>query len=194
MAARNIQGGVLLALFISTFRMRGDLMAKQIRNMSELIKAVQHDINSGKTVKNAKGSTLGIVTEAKLKEAAEALKEYLQKWIRNYFDNYSPAIDNRTGQFLDSVMVEVTSTGGKLSSRVYFDDSKSYRDSLWGGSQAYIPATLNDGWQVKSGWHKNIHHFGYFEGARFMEAAVEEAKNDPRFKGINIVMHTDNPW
>ena len=174
-------------------------MGIKVRNMTELAKDIQKRLNNDdistlgslKTkdgVSFAKSTGFVKVTETKLEAAAEALKEYLYKWMKHYFDTYEPKIYQRTGRFLESLLVEVINYGSKLWARVYFDDGKSYRESLWQGQpQGYLPALFNDGWQVQKGWHRDIPHFGYFGGAGFIESAVAEAKKDKQFRGMKII-------
>ncbi len=137
-----------------------------------------------------------------LEKAAQSLKSKVEKYIRNYFDNYDAAsaggwhwsykgskysYKGRTGQLLDSVLVEVDTSGESMLARVYFDESKTTRKSLWGGESVDIVDVLNDGYRVQRGWHQDIHHFGHFEGARFIEAAIMEARHDPMFDGVEII-------
>jgi len=173
-------------------------MASDFDNLiSNILKDVKNDI------KNKNKSTyegLGLKDSNELKFIANILKEYIRDSLQYYFDNYHATSANgwgyrfkgedryyggRTGQLLESILVNVDEN--TFTAKVYFDDSKAWRDSLWDGSRAYLPSILNDGYQVKSGFHKHIRHFGYFEGARFIEAGIMMAKKDPLFKDVDII-------
>lgn len=182
-------------------------MAIKINNMNELIKDFKTRINGGDktaidSLKSENGIGFSKINKDVLKTAAEALKFYLQKWILNYYNSYYPSVYPRTGQFYDSLLVNVTSIDGKLTAKVYFDDNKVIRDSIWTDKnpnqpKGYLPALLNDGWKVTKGGHKDIHRFGFFEGTHFIEAAIKDAENDPKFKNIHIIPPTkfkDNPF
>ena len=174
-------------------------MSKLIKDMNDLISDVQKRLISNDKklmaeLKTTSGETYSSYSKEQLRESAELLQVYLQKYIRYYFDNYTPKMyhgsERTTRRFENSVKIDISSDNGKPSAKVYFDDNDAWRDSLWDGQpQAFLPAILNDGYQVKSNkaWHKNIHHFGYFEGAHFIEAAIIEARKDPLFDGIEII-------
>ena len=57
--------------------------------------------------------------------------------------------------------------------------------SLWGGGEVNTLLLMNSGYQVKTGWHKDIPYFGYREGGHFLEKAVERFNKDNAF-GIEI--------
>jgi len=169
--------------------------------MNDLIGNIQKKINSGDkralaSVTGRAGKSLSNTLDKKLESTANDMKNILQKWIEYYFRLYTPSIYRRTGAFVNSLEVEVSpSDNGLPQARVFFGKG-AVRDSLWHGSsqQGYLPALLNDGWRVKGGWHRNIPHFGHFQGVGFMESAVAEAKNNPRFAGIEIVLNLNSPY
>ena len=144
--------------------------------------------------------------ESDLRQLAEILKGYLKKWIRNYFDNYTPtfygvrvrqdmAHERQTRNFENSILVRTTEVNGQLSAEVYFDVKKAYRDSLFENEpKGFIPSLLNNGWYVKNGTHRGIPHFGHFYGARFIEATIADAQQDPRFEGVDIIPPEPFDW
>ena len=60
--------------------------------------------------------------------------------------------------------------------------------SLWGDGEVNALLLMNEGYQVKSGWHKDIPYFGYREGGHFLERAVERFEQENYF---NIKIHFD---
>ena len=145
----------------------------RFKNASDITKYYQKLVNEGRadelkaSISGAvAGATISLVSEKELKEAADALKGFLLSHIKRYFDSYSPVIYQRSGEFLNSIMVEITKDSGKLRARVYFDSSKTIRDSFFdGGAQGDTVLLLDRGWQVqKDVWFKDIEHFGYFDG------------------------------
>ena len=124
------------------------------------------------------------MTKQDLEQAAKALRNYLLTHIKRYLDSYDPTIYERTGQLLDSIQVELTGN----TARVYFDNSKIMRDSLFdGGEQGDSLLSLDKGWKVIKGvWFKDIEHFGYFDGVGFIRSALADAQSDKRFENIII--------
>ena len=152
-----------------------------------------------KLFKNKDGAPSSIVSKIELEKLGKILEEYLSEKLQDYFSRYTPKRDDdvapRTGQLLSSIRSKIKQSNGKLQAVVYFDDSGAFRDSLWPNQpQGYLPALINDGWQVKKGRHKNIPNFGYFEGIEFIESAVNEAKKDDRFKGIKFKIIKEHPF
>ncbi len=165
----------------------------RFKSSSDMARYIQQQINSGntdalKSFKDKKGNAaIPVVSSSELQEAADALKQYLYNRLKDYFDSYSPVEYQRTGKLLESLRVEPVTRDGVQSYRVFFDQSGAVRDSLWDGQpQGDLPALLNDGYQVSSGWHRGIEHFGFFEGFGFIQNAMDDALVDPRFKGVKI--------
>ena len=66
---------------------------------------------------------------------------------------------------------------------VYSDDA--FHKSLWSDNVINSIELMNEGYKVKSGWHKDIANFGYREGGHFIEKAIARFnKNNPL--GIDI--------
>ncbi len=164
----------------------------RFKHANDIGKFIQSKLNSGdigalKGFKDAKGNALPLVSQTELEEAANALKDYLYNRIKDYFDSYDPSVYERTGAFLESLQVEPVTRDGIQSFRVFFGEG-AVRDSLWDGQpQGDLPALLNDGYQVSSGWHKGIPHFGFFEGFGFIQSAIDDAAIDDRFKNLRII-------
>jgi len=171
-------------------------------NKADMVKAFSKDMkagNMGKSLINAGGDSYDEVTGRNLESAAVMLRSIIQKNLHNYFTHNISAsaagwgdYQGRTGKLIDSVSVEMLSHD---KARVYFGEG-AWRDSLWyGGSQrGYLPELLNDGWHVTSGWHMDIKDFGYFDGIGFIDDAIEEARNDPMFQGIEIIPALNSPF
>lgn len=171
----------------------------RFKNESEMVKYFQKQLDNGNTeaFKSSKNNMNGIpvVSKTELQEAAVILKEYLYKRIKDYFDSYDPSVYERTGKFLDSLEVEPIQVDGVQSYRVFFDNSKVIRDSMFGGSPGFLPDLLDSGWTVgENVSFRNIPHLGFFEGAGFISNAIADAENDERFKGINITFNAGSPF
>jgi hypothetical protein len=146
------------------------------------------ELNSSLVNSSTDATTIPLVTKQDLEKAANALRDYLLTHIKRYFDSYDPAIYERTGQLLDSIQVKVINNAGTMQAHVYFDSSKTMRDSLFeGGGQGDALLSLDKGWEVKKNvWFKDIEHFGYFDGVGFIRSALADAEGDERFRNIII--------
>jgi hypothetical protein len=169
----------------------------RFKNTNDLARYYQGLLNARKTkefkasLENAGVDTskMLLADEDDLKEAGEALKEYLQTHMQRYFDSYDTTdIVPRTGQLLDSIQVNVDNLDGQLKARVTFDSAKTIRDSIFqGGEQADVLLNLDKGWKVKKDvWFKNLEHMGFQEGFYFIRSAIEDARDDERFANLTI--------
>jgi|GEM_PF-3783507 len=163
-------------------------MAKQIHGLAELVADVQSRIRQGDTsimnsLRGKDGLSYSATREKELQDAANALKDFLTQRIANYYSSYSPVMYGRTGGLLNSVLVEMTSLD---SAKVYFNPGQSYGESVFGQGAGYKPALINEGWAVSSGNHKDTYRFGYYGGFNFVELAIGDAKNNDKFKHIDI--------
>jgi len=112
-----------------------------------------------------------------LKRQAERLKQCIIKRVNDYYSSYNPFVYDRTYGLQSSLEVdndiEVSISG--MTINVGFSGSDAYQPSLFGGGDAYTPSLMNYGWQVKKDvWFKNIEHFGYYEGAHFLENGIAD--------------------
>ena len=127
-----------------------------------------------------------------LQNEAKRLKNILQQHIEDYYHSYSPVIYQRGqhgGNLLNSLSVDdmcaVSSDGMKLIMNVNVNEN-AIHNSILDDSEANAFWLMNDGWQVKKNtWFKDVHRFGYFEGAHFVEDAVEEFERTSKY-GIKV--------
>lgn len=80
--------------------------------------------------------------------------------------------------------VDIDTSGTQFTIKLKYTDEAMHK-SLWGGGEVNTLLLMNNGYQVKSGWHKDIPYFGYREGGHFLEKAVERFNKDNAF-GIEI--------
>lgn len=130
----------------------------------------------------------GRTIEQQMKYEAKRFLKILQEEIDEWYRSYSPKVYSRTYGMRNSIyaedLVDIDSSGTQLTIRVKYTD-EAIHESLWGGSEVDTLLLMNNGYQVKSGWHKNIPYFGYREGGHFLEKAVERFNQDNYF-GIEI--------
>ena len=168
----------------------------RFRNCNDITKYYQNLVNTGRVDElksslskaDTEGFSIELVSEKELTEAANALKGYLQNFLKQYFDSYDPKIYERTGGLLNSIIVDVVQNGDKLQARLTFDPTSITGKSVFeGGSDGDKVLLLDQGWQVtKDVWFKDIEHFGFFDGIGFIKNAVDSALSDPRFTNIEI--------
>ena len=111
-----------------------------------------------------------------LDEEAEKLRKILLKYISAYYDSYTPTVYERTMGLLNSLRVDaVKKDGNNISVRLWFDDN-AVHPSVFGDDQddGFVAILIDTGWQVSRGWHKDISHFGFQEGAHFVKNSVDE--------------------
>lgn len=130
----------------------------------------------------------GRTIEQQMKYEAKRFMKILQEEIDIWYRSYSPSIYQRTYAMRDSIYaedyVEIDSSGTQLTVKIKYTD-EAMHDSLWGDGKINTLLLMNNGYQVQSGWHKNIENFGYREGGHFLERAVERFNRDNSF-GIEI--------
>ena len=164
----------------------------RFNNANEVAKYYQGLVDSGKGDKlkadlGASGEGIPLVTAAELSAAADALKNYLVKYLERYYASYSPEVYERTGQLLDSVNIEMTESDGKMQARVFFDSSMTTGASVFGGASGDKVALIDKGWAVGAdNWFADIYRFGHFDGVGFIASAIGDAQSDPRFENIEI--------
>lgn len=130
----------------------------------------------------------GRTLEKQMKYEAKRFVLILQEEIDRWYSLYSPTIYQRTYDMRDSIyaedLVEISTSGTKLQIKIKYEDT-AFHKSLWGDSSINSILLMNNGYQVSSGWHKDIEYFGYREGGHFLENAIERFNKENYF-GIDI--------
>jgi len=130
----------------------------------------------------------GNTIEKQLKVEADRFLKILQQEIDAWYLSYTPIIYNRTYNMRDSISVDdvvrvYPSKNQLVIDIVYSDDA--FHKSLWSDDVINSIELMNEGYKVKSGWHKDIENLGYREGGHFLEKAIARFnKNNPL--GIDI--------
>ena len=126
-----------------------------------------------------------------LQSESQRLKGLLQKHIELYYEHYRPKVydrGNHGGNLHSALTVDDAckiSISGKATISIEVNDN-AIHNSILDGSEANSFWLLNDGWSVKKdGWFKDIYRFGYYEGAHFVEDAVEEFEKTSKY-GIKV--------
>ena len=114
----------------------------------------------------------GNTIEKQLKVEADRFLKILQEEIDAWYFSYRPTIYNRTYNMRDSISVDDVVRVYPSKNQLVIDVINSIE-------------LMNEGYKVKSGWHKDIENFGYREGGHFIEKAIARFnKNNPL--GIDI--------
>jgi len=133
----------------------------------------------------------GRTFEQQMKYEAKRFLKILQEEIDDWYMSYSPVVYQRTYAMRDSIYaedyVDIDTSGMQLTIRIKQTDVAMHK-SLWGDGEVNALLLMNEGYQVKSGWHKDIPYFGYREGGHFLERAVERFEQENYF---NIKIHID---
>lgn len=153
-------------------------------NLEKYLKSINPlDLKYGKT---------NLTYRQVLQNEARRFKNILQQKIEDYFASYSPVVYERGkhgGNLRDSLSVDdvcrISTNGTKLIMSVDITDN-AIHNSILDGSEANAFWLLNDGWTVKKDvWFKDVYRFGYYEGAHFVEDAVEEFERTSKY-GIKV--------
>ena len=130
----------------------------------------------------------GRTIEQQMKYEAKRFLKILQEEIDEWYFLYSPKIYSRSYGMKNSIyaedIVDVDSSGTQLTIKVKYTN-EAMHNSLWEDEEIDTLLLMNEGYQVKNGWHKNIENFGYRKGGHFLERAVERFNNDNLF-GIKV--------
>lgn len=138
----------------------------------------------------------GKTIEQNLLEQANLLRELIRKHLVDYRRSFSPGEYVRMGNLENSIVVDSTVqiVGNQLKVLVHFDESANHRSGfgVWSvsdgrgkyddddtnfesGSNVNTALLLDQGYKVrKPVWFKDIENFGYREGAKFIEKAIDE--------------------
>lgn len=130
----------------------------------------------------------GNTIEKQLKVEADRFLKILQEEIDAWYLSYTPIIYNRTYNMRDSIsdddVVRVYPSKNQLVIDIVYSDD-AFHKSLWSDDVINSIELMNEGYKVKSGWHKDIENLGYREGCHFLEKAIARFnKNNPL--GIDI--------
>lgn len=119
---------------------------------------------------------------------ADRFMNILQEEIDIWYRSYTPVEYERSWRMRDSIYVDnyvsVSIDATRLSIRVKFNKN-AFHKSLWGNEEINVLLLLDEGYEVKSGWHKDIPNFGYRSGGMFLERAMERFNNTNEF-GITV--------
>ena len=133
----------------------------------------------------------GRIFEQQMKYEAKRFLKILQEEIDDWYMSYSPVVYQRTYAMRDSIyaedIVDIDTSGMQLTIKIKQTDAAMHK-SLWGDGEVNALLLMNEGYQVKSGWHKDIPYFGYREGGHFLEKAVERFEQENYF---NIKIYFD---
>lgn len=127
-----------------------------------------------------------------LKKELHRFKDILQKHIDDYYSSYTPTVydrGNHGGNLRQSLTVDdicgLSSKNKMITCKILINEN-AIHNSILDGSEANAFWLLNDGWKVrKNVWFKEIYRFGYYEGAHFVENAIEEFEKTNKY-GIKI--------
>lgn len=141
---------------------------------------------------NVKYKNTNLTYRQILQNEAKRLKDILQKNIEDYYHSYSPTVYQRRqhgGNLLDSLSLDdvcaISANGMKLTMNININEN-AIHNSILDDSEANAFWLVNDGWKVaKNVWFKDVYRFGYFEGAHFVEDAVEEFERTSKY-GIKV--------
>lgn len=125
-----------------------------------------------------------------LQKESNRLKNLIQKNIEDYYNSYPPVLykrGNHGGNLHNTLSIDdacdISVNGMTITIKV---NDNAIHDSINGDHDSNAFWLMNDGWSVKEDvWFKDIEHFGYFEGAHFVENAIEEFNKTNRY-GIKV--------
>ena len=116
-----------------------------------------------------------------LQNETKRLKEILQRHLEDYYNSYTPRVYRR-GQYggnlrkaLSADDICTISANGMMITMKLKINENAIQYSIVNNNESNAFRLMNDGWRVKKNtWFKDIYKFGYYEGAHFIESAVEE--------------------
>lgn len=149
-------------------------------NDKELAALLMNDPDIASEVSKASGKSLG---KDALKKYARELQQDIKNELRKYYNSYTPTVYQRNKAYnalLNSMIINppnVEVSTKKTSITITFD-SRAYGESLFNPKHTSFKAALiNEGWHVNSSYPwSDIEHFGYFDGAHFIEAGISKFK------------------
>ena len=143
-------------------------------------------------VRKLKYKNTNLTYEQVLKNEVYRFKDILKNHILAYYNSYSPMVyvrGSHEGNLLESLtvddIVQLSIDGKQLICKIIINENAihtsvvddSYGNAFW---------LMNYGWEVGEDvpFH-DIYRFGYFEGAHFLENAIEEFKNTNKY-GLTV--------
>lgn len=132
--------------------------------------------------------------ETYVKELAELLKDCIQYYLDLYYDaEYYPSVYHRTNGLRNSLRIDdfvnMTTDAQTLTINLSFDDNLSWGNSIFHSSDMFKPIAIDQGWQVGSqNWFANINHFGYFDGAYFIEDGIKEFLSEVNDSNVHVYL------
>lgn len=140
-----------------------------------------------------KGSTL--TYEQILKSEANRLKNLIQENIQDYYSSYAPIRYRRTYKMSNALSVDdlcdIFSNNMTITIRI---NGNAIHNSIIDGSFSNALWLVNSGWQVRDDvWFSSIYRFGYYEGAHFIESAVDEFKATTKYN-IKVKIIIPDNW
>lgn len=155
----------------------------RVKSLEQQVQEIIRDRNLGKSAK-LDGKRLDDI----LILEANRLKELLAKYIRAYYDSYTPKSRGlKTSRFVKYHMARALRVDANVKDRsisIWFDDSvwgpSVIDEEKWGWG--FEPILIDTGWRVNpSAPHANIYRFGYFEGFHFIRKAIEEFEKTNKY-------------
>ena len=131
--------------------------------------------------KSKNGQSPLFVTDEILIAEAKRLQECIQSSIDEYYSWYEPVQYKRTYGLKNALQVQtaVQNDGSNKYIGLYFDDSKSWGQSVVTGSwDGYKPWLMNDGWKNRE---YNLPDFFGFEGFHFIEKGIADWKDGLKY-------------
>lgn len=144
-------------------------------------------------IKKLRYPNSNLTYEQVLRNEIHRFKDILQKYMLAYYNSYSPVVYERgewEGNFLDSLTVddtvEMSANGKQLICKVIINENAIHKSRVTKTKYANAFWLLEDGWSVNENVpFADIYRFGYFEGAHFVENAVQEFNSTNRY-GLTI--------
>ncbi|MDD4138560.1 MAG: hypothetical protein PHT99_11830 [Methanoregula sp.] len=122
----------------------------------------------------------GQTYEEMLKKEVIKLKQYVDDEIALAYMSYYPKVYHRTNRFRHSTYVsddiQYSANGKQITMYVRFNDL-AWHNSLWNGSDGYLPLLWSEGWAWKDQSNPR-ERFTYWGGNSMLETAIEKYKMD----------------
>jgi len=145
-------------------------------------KAVMRELN---VKDNDESEVVPMLSEHELRQAAEELKRFINKYIQNYYDSYSPKVYTRTGGLKRALTVDTVIVDGPDGTQgigLYFNEADNTGYSIFSGESVSKAQKINDGWHVSRGPHRNIELFGYQAPYSFIQKGIREFYMNSKYR------------
>lgn len=153
-------------------------------------------------VKKLKYKNTNFTYEEILKKEVRRFKDILQKYIDAYYLSYTPPIygyqrGSSGGNLRNSLsvddIVKISANGKELTCSVLINENAIHQ-SYFGDHLSNAFWLINDGYSVKKDvWFKDIYRFGFYEGAHYVEDAVNEFNETDKY-GITVKVERPLLW